>query len=200
MGCSLRALRPEALRVLATCLCMWIMIGRSPGAALQAPGSGWILVRSPERAVKTLYWQLFDETEVWTRVIPVGATGSKLPVTFVISATTKGKLFTVAPSYVTLLAQPDPRAYLPYDSLSFVVITEIGHHFDFVRDGTASRLNADCDSCASTAIIARLNSGVFRSLSTSRILSGNVLGLKFLLGPDDTAALAEFARQVKILN
>ena len=196
VACCLERVR----RVVGTFLLMWMIIGRSPGVAVQAPGSGWMVAPSPERAVKTLYWQLFDTTEVWTRVVPLDTTGSKLPLSFVISATAKGKSFNEAPPYVTVLAQPDPRAFLPYDSFSLLMITTNGDRFDFVRNGAASRLGAFCDGCSLTAIVARVDSAVFHRLSTSRTISGSVLGLSFFLGLDDTTALAEFARRVRILN
>ena len=38
---------------------------------LQGPGDGWAFVHDTGK-VKTLYWELFDTTEVWLRLIPEG--------------------------------------------------------------------------------------------------------------------------------
>ena len=41
---------------------------------LQGPGDGWAFVHDTGK-VKTLYWELFDTTEVWLRLIPEGGAG-----------------------------------------------------------------------------------------------------------------------------
>jgi hypothetical protein len=37
---------------------------------LQGPGDAWTLVQSPPRETRRVYWDLFQTTEVWLRLVP----------------------------------------------------------------------------------------------------------------------------------
>ena len=59
--------------------------------AAQSPGMGWVMVPS-DRVTKTLFWELFKKTEVWTQLAPATDDGSgrRMPVALVFSATFGG--------------------------------------------------------------------------------------------------------------
>jgi hypothetical protein len=173
----------------------------------QAPGSGWAVVPTPERTIKSLYWQLFDVTEVWTRIVPRIENGAgKLPASLIFYATVPGNQTLPSaqilrpPQEIMVLAQPDPLAVLPIPSLSFVLLTDSGERFDLIERGVASRLLPRCDSCSVEAILARLDSDTFRSLAKSKTMTAKVLGFKCVLDQGDMSALGEFARTIKSLE
>ena len=173
----------------------------------QAPGSGWVLVPTPERTVKSLYWQLFDVTEVWTRIVPHIENGAgTIPASLIVYATVPGnKTLPSAqvlhpPQEIMVLAQPDPLAVLPIPSLSFVLITDTGERFDLIERGVASRVLPPCDTCSVEAILARLDSDTFRTLVKSKTITGKVLGFNCFLDQADRGALVEFARAIKLLE
>jgi hypothetical protein len=198
-----------AVRRLFFILVLSGVIGHVASAAftvVQAPGSGWMLVPTPERVIKTLYWHLFDETEVWTRIVPRAVTDSqKIPVSLIIYVTMKDRIPSPrgrmqGPKEVKMLAQPDPLAALPFRNLSFVLVTDTGERIDLIERGLAFRLIPPCDGCAANAIFARIDAEMFRRLAESSTVEADVLGFKCRLDRADTAALVEFARYTKLVD
>jgi hypothetical protein len=162
-----------------------------------------MLVPTPERAIRTVYWDLFDKTEVWTRIVPRAAGGrAKLPISLVFSATFRRRVRSSAdivtpPGEIMVLAQPDPLAVLPIPNLSFAVATDRGA-YDFIEAGVAHRAVASCDSCSVDAIVARIDAELFRTIVDSRTVAAHVLGFRCTLDPADIDALRRFARHVKL--
>jgi hypothetical protein len=106
----------------------------------QAPGSAWAHVLTPERTIKTLYWKLFDKTEIWMRIVPEvenGSGTSKIPASLIIWVTYPGKILAAAdiktrPQEIMLQAQPDPLTIVNTLSLFFLVNDKI--LFDLVAN------------------------------------------------------------------
>jgi hypothetical protein len=177
----------------------------STSALTQAPGAGWILSPSPERVVKHLYWELFDQTEVWTRVVPrLEGEARPMPASLIFSVIVQGKRLTPdrianAARPITVLAQPDPRAVLPVPSTSFTLTTDTGQRFDLMRQGAATII-ATCDSCSSQAILAPLDASVFVALARATTITGDILGFHCVLEKADTRALADFGRATRLLQ
>jgi hypothetical protein len=173
-------------------------------AATQRPGAGWAVLPSPDKAIKLLYWELFDETEVWIRVVPqLTSSGTPIPASLIFSAIFKGKYLTTAaiprpPETVTLLAQPDPMAVLPVNSFSLRFVADGQTPLDFVERNQATRIMGSCDSCAAQGIITRVSAETLRSLTDNPQLAADVLGFKCQLDVSDLNALRDFARQTKI--
>jgi hypothetical protein len=194
----------EAMPMRRVALALVVAGLSSPGLLMaQAPGSGWAVAPGPERTVRTLYWRLFDRTEIWTRILPKDAGASRrLPFELIFSATFAGDVETAdrrkgsAPLEITILAQPSPVAALPIPSLSFVLVTDDGHRFDLVASGEASRPVSVGETCCAEQILARPDPATFRALARSKKLTGRVLGFECVLDDDDMKAVAEFARVV----
>ena len=196
------------IREMASRLAMLVVIAfftwQHEAGAQPGSGSGWMLIAIPEHTIKSLYWQLSDETEVWTRIVPSGLDGSHLPIDLIASVRFKGKAARPAepPTSVSVLVQASPIAALPYDVLSFVAVNERGERFDLVRSGmTAGLIPFNCaDGCAPNAIHAQVNPALFLGLARSKTIAGTVLGLKYRLDAADTAALLQFARAMGLTS
>jgi hypothetical protein len=69
-----------------------VVLGSLPLALLllQAPGDGWALVQDT-RQVKRLYWDLFQTTEVWLRLIPEDPDGKPPLVNLIFQAFFPGR-------------------------------------------------------------------------------------------------------------
>jgi hypothetical protein len=188
-------------RLLFTLVLLSVRAAAEPAMMSQAPGSAWVLAPTPERTVRTLYWQLFDSTEIWTRIAPKAPDASRpLPLNLIFSATFKGKVVTGqepgARPEITILAQPHPLAALPIPNLSFTVVPDDGRHFDLIANGMASRVPSLGDNCCSDAIVARIDDALLLALVKSKKITGHVLGFDYVLDRDDTDALAKFGSLV----
>jgi hypothetical protein len=176
----------------------------------QAPGTGWAVAPAPPRAIKQLYWELFNVTEVWTRIVPRLADDAskhrstrldaqQIPVSVIFSASLPGKDVgrARAPREITILAQADPLAYLPVPSFSLLFSASEGRVFDFVR---AADPIFPCDTCASNALLAHVQTDVFVALMRAEPIHCDVLGFRCEIDDADRRAIAEFARTIKLSN
>jgi hypothetical protein len=180
-----------------------LISGSSSPLMAQAPGAAWAIAPGPERTVKTLYWQAFDQRETWTRLVPKAADGTRpFPFDLVFSATFKGeppptgRPVATAPLQITILAQPSPIAALPIPSLSFVLVTDDGRRFDLISNGMATKLPSLGENCCNAAILARIDEGTLRALVRGKKITANILGFECVLDADDMRALSDFARSV----
>jgi hypothetical protein len=167
----------------------------------QAPGSGWATVPTPERTVKTLYWQLFHETEVWTRVVPTSQSGDSIPMSLIFVAILPGKVdlpvkSAQAPREVTLLVQPSPLALLTAASPSLQFTTR-GGVLDLIRLGIANVVPS-CDGCGSQPIRAVLDRRTFDEIANSGNIHCNIWNVGCELSQSDTDAIRAFARTIAI--
>jgi hypothetical protein len=182
------------------CVAGWLIATHVLSA--QAPGSGWATVPTPERTVKTLYWQLFNETEVWIRLVPEKKNGDSIPVSLVFIAILPGRVTlpastTDGPREIVLLAQPDPLAVLPAPNPTLRFTTDDGADLDMVRLGIANRPLA-CDGCTNQPIRARLSVETLRTIARSKTISCDVWGLNCELSLSDTDALRAFGRALAV--
>jgi hypothetical protein len=174
---------------------------------LQAPGDGWELVRAPPREIKRLYWDLFQTTEVWLRLVPEDRDGKPSPVNLVFQAFFPGR------------AERDPYSGLPREPkgpparlairaqpLPLTVIRELS--LRLVIDGNAVELTAPAnryrnlpcliatEDCTPSAVEADLEPSLLRSVIAARSVRGQALGFALQLTEADQVALVEFVTRI----
>jgi hypothetical protein len=181
-----------------------------PLAALlfQAPGDGWAIVQAPPREVKRLYWDLFQTTEIWLRLIPENPDGKPPLVSLIFQAFFPGRAERNpysglpqwpkrAPARLALRAQPLPRTVIRELSLRLQID---GDTFDLTTPGRYT--NRPCfvatEDCSPNAVEAELEPSILRSLISARTAGGQALGFQVRLTGADQAALADFAARIGI--
>jgi hypothetical protein len=185
-----------------TCVVVFALLMGAMHPAPQAPGSGWATAPSPERMVKVLYWQLFDKTEVWTRLVPMGSDKHPIPVNLILLAILPGRVTLPAgPKHrareITVLAQPSPLAVLPTPNPSLQVRSPAGLDFDFVRLGMAT-VPPPCTDCGNQPISAVIDIQTFDRIAQSDSLKCDIWGLTCELSIEDMRAIRALGRQVGI--
>jgi hypothetical protein len=176
---------------------------------LQAPGDGWAVVQAPPREVKRLYWDLFQTTEIWLRLIPEDPDGKPPLVNLIFQAFFPGRAERDpysglpqwpkgAPARLALRAQPLPLTLIRQLSLRLQIE---GNTLDLTRPGSRYR-NLPCfvatEDCTPNAVEAELEPSILRSLISAREVGGQVLGFQVRLTSADQAALTDFATRIGI--
>jgi hypothetical protein len=177
------------------------------GHAGQAgPGLAWMMVPSQEREIRVTYWRDFQQTEVWTYVVPK-APGSHparpLPMRLVVSGLVRGRAQTLQElaslpggSEVSVLAQPDPRAILPRSS-SFSWVSRDGHLVDLFRLGQANLgMCLDVDAGCNLSVAARMSTIQLLDLAREGPVEADILGFRCTLDASDTAALRSLVQHL----
>lgn len=174
---------------------------------LQAPGDAWTLVQSPPREIKRVYWDLFQTTEVWLRLVPEDRDGKPPLLSLVFHAFFPGpaerdpysglpRQPKGPPARVVVRAQPLPLTMIRELSLRLVVD---GNTVELT--GPTSRYrNLPCliatEDCTPNAVEADLEPSVLRSLTIARTVRGEALGFPIRLTEADQAALSEFVTRI----
>jgi hypothetical protein len=174
--------------------------------SLQAPGDGWALSQAPPREVKRVYWDLFQTTEVWVRLLPESPDGEPPLVNLIFQAFFPGRAkrnpYSGLPRWpkgeperLTVRAQILPLTVLRELSLRFVIdgntldLTGLGReyrHLGCLGPGT---------DCAPNGVEAEIEPSVLQSMITAQTVRGHALGLPIELREADQLALAEFAKR-----
>jgi hypothetical protein len=173
--------------------------------AAQSPGMGWVMVPS-DRVTKTLFWELFKKTEVWTQLAAQTDDGSgrRMPVALVFSATFDGKHLTSseiqkAPEQVHVTAQAGPMTVFTKMSLEFR--NADGTRVDLSAGADAHYLYPNgCNGCGATGIQGSMDASAVRALAASPNVKGEALGIPFVFARADRDALRDFARYVHIID
>lgn len=163
-------------------------------ALLQAPGDGWAFVHDTGK-VKTLYWELFDTTEVWLRLIPHGASGEAPLQNLIFQAFFPGKQPKGRPARLVVRALPLPLTIVREPMLRFSVD---GKALDLTADPSRFRyLYPVCSSedfwCPANGVEAELDPVLLGSMLIARSVVGEGLGFPFRLTAEDQRLLYEFA-------
>jgi len=175
----------------------------------QAPGDGWAMVQG-NREVKKLYWELFETTEIWTRLIPEDPDGKPPLVSLIFQAFFPGRAERDPynkglprdpkgpPARIVVQAQPLPLTVIRELSLRLVVD---GRSIDLT--GPTSRYhNLPClvasEDCVPNAVESELEPSTLRSLIAATSVSGEALGFPIKLADADRAALADFATRIGV--
>jgi hypothetical protein len=174
---------------------------------LQAPGDGWAIAQTQPREVKRLYWDLFQTTEVFVRLIPENPEGKPGLVNLIFQAffpgraerdpysglpkEPKGK-----PARIAVTAQPLPLTAIRELSLEFVVD---GKTIELTGPGHKYR-NLPClvatTDCIPNAVEAELELPILQLLITGKDVEGEALGFPIKLTEADIQALTEFVTRV----
>jgi hypothetical protein len=171
---------------------------------VQTPGSGWMLATpSPFRTVKSLFWEMANQTEVWVRLAPRSPKGEPIPAELVFSARYRGNLtkpeaIVTTPDELTLLAQGSPMVF--HVSLALTFVLNGGRTVDLLAPPAIYRTGSPCDTCGPTSVRATLDPKVLVDLGTSATVTANVLGMPCELDRADLEAVAQFARDIKVLK
>jgi hypothetical protein len=166
----------------------------------QGPGSAWAISPAPARTVTIRYWQLFDQTEIWVRIVPQALDkNGALPVDLIFSAIFSGRIqphgrSIPRPARLIVQAQPSPVAALPVSHQSLAFTTGAGRRFDLAKGAAAAV--SPCDECSADALVASLDPEVLKVLAASTAVTCQVLGFPCRLDPLDLNALAEFAERI----
>jgi hypothetical protein len=174
---------------------------------LQAPGDGSALVPLPLREVKRLYWDLFQTTEIWLRLIPENPEGKPPLVSLVFQAFFPGRAERDPysglprepkgpPARLALRAQPLPLTLIRELSLRLVID---GKRVELT--GPASRYrNLPClvatDDCTPNAVEAELQPSILRALIMARTVRAEALGFPVELTGADQVALTDFVTRI----
>lgn len=174
---------------------------------LQGPGDGWAFVQTPPRELKSVYWELFQTTEVWLHLIPEDPDGKPPLVNLVFQAFFPGRA--ERNPYSGLLREPKgppARLVLKAQPLPLTIVRELS--LRLVIDGRTVDLagpdnryrNLPClvatEGCTPYAVEAELEPSILRSLITARAVRGEVLGFPIELTEADQLAVAEFAKRI----
>jgi hypothetical protein len=172
----------------------------------QGPGDGWALVPD-SRQVKKLYWDLFQTTEVWVRLIPENPGGKPPLVGLIFQAYFPGRAerdpYTGqsrdprgAPSKLVLRAQPLPMTVVSQLTLKLAIDDKT---VDLTAPGASYRYLSPCnEGCAANAVAADIDAALLRSLVKAQVVKGEALGFPIRLTADDQRALVEFAARVGV--
>ena len=162
-------------------------------ALLQAPGDGWAFVHDTGK-VKTLYWELFDTTEVWLRLIPQRASGEAPLQNLIFQAFFPGKQPKGRPARVVVRALPLPLTIIREPMLRFSVD---GKALDLTADPSRFRylypVCSDASGCSANGVEAELDPALLGSMLIARSVTGEGLGFPFRLTAGEQKLLSEFA-------
>jgi hypothetical protein len=159
----------------------------------QGPGDGWALVPDA-RQVKRLYWDLFQTTEIWMRLIPGDPEGKPPLVSLIFQAFFPGRPETDAstglprepkgpPAELVLRAQPLPLTVVRELTLRLMVD---GKSVDLTGPGARYRYLYPCppgNVCPANAVAAEIEPSLLRLIVTAREVKGEALGLPIRLTP-----------------
>jgi hypothetical protein len=161
----------------------------------QGPGDGYNLAPSPPREIKTLYWELFQTTEIWVRLTPEGENRKPAPVSLIFIATFPGKKLAHEPTDINIRAQVDLRFVASKFSLK--LIPDPGELLDLAGPGANFEYYPRCPSgdCAVTGVISVVPWKVFGRMVQAKSIVGEALGLGISLREADLDALRAFAKR-----
>jgi hypothetical protein len=170
------------------------IVGITAQLFAQAPGGGWAALPSPENEVKSLYWELFSQTETWIRIVPRDPAGP-LPVSVVFSAIRSAKGDSSAPGVIHIFALPSPIASLPIPANSLRFTNESGITFDLVDGRHVEPLGGACDACSNQGIAATMSISEFAVLASSKTLDCDVFGFRCSVSQQGLQGLRELIKR-----
>lgn len=164
-------------------------------SSFQAPGVGWMMSPAAPREVKTLYWELFQTTEVWVRIVPEAHDKKPTLLSLIFIATYPGKDPKRTPPTITLQAQPDPLTVIT--RLSLKLTLRPGGFMDLAAPGRAFRYIYPCEGCTPSAIAAALSWEELNRFAQCEGFTGEALGFPVSFGSADCSAIQALARKLK---
>ncbi len=170
--------------------------------SLQTPGDGWKIVESPPREVKRVYWELYETTEVWLRILPEGPQGKPPLINLIFQAHFAGRAkrnpYTGLPQWPK--GEPERLAVTAH-ALPLTLISG-APTLRLVIDGNTIDLTGQdrkfryLGSPAVTGVDVEIEPALLESLMTVTTIQGQALGFPIKLSKPDQLALAEFAKRI----
>jgi hypothetical protein len=152
---------------------------------------------APPREIKILYWELFQTTEVWVRIVPEAHNGKPTLLSLIFFVTYPGKDLKRTPPTISLQAQPDPLTV--FKRLSLKLTLQPGGFLDLAAPGRDFRYIYPCgvgEGCAPGAIVATLSWEELNRFAKCERFTGEVLGFDVSFAAADSDALRDFARKL----
>jgi len=160
----------------------------------QAPGDGGALTDSKPGEIKSIYWDVFDTTEVWLRVSPEAADGKgPAPLRLVFQAFYPGRQPKGPPKRLGV------RVVGPAVADLSLRLTIDGKTFDLTGPEGSSRLLfpvPSCQECSANGVDAELKPSVLRALASAASAGGTALGVPFVISSSDRKALQAYVEQL----
>ena len=158
---------------------LYLLIALLPA---QGPGDGWWLVPGV-RQVDNLYYELFNTTEIWVRVIPEDPVGKPLLPSLVFKAFFPGRLpyrgddkrtleAKGPPSQLLLQAQVGPLSMIK--GLPTLRLVIDGTTVDLTGSGARYRYVYTCNHCSANGVEVELALSILHSLITARSVTGRL--------------------------
>ena len=164
--------------------------------ALQAP-MAWTL-DATQNTVRRVHTGPFEGlTMLWVRIAPKAQDPSVSPTSLVLVAEFKGKQPRMRPN-VTMHVATDVRFYPLVARVARLQMTiDRDPPIDFLAPGERTSIGYCCDDGAiPTSAIAALSAGRLDRLAIATTVSGDILGVPFVLDSTQLNAIAEFRRSV----
>lgn len=157
------------------------------------------VLQAPPGEVRSLYWELYQHTEVCVGLAPQPGPEGPSPVAFSLSFTYTGRDRKAPPAWVLLHVQLPPVFVVLTPSLRLVL--DQAERFDLTASPQLYRVTfppgcAGDSGCGFTGLEALLSREFVGRLAKAKEISGEALGVPFVLSPDARDALALFAEQV----
>ncbi len=164
--------------------------------ALQAP-MAWALDPA-QNVVRRIHEGPFEgHTMLWVRLAPKAKDPSVSPSALVLVAEFKGKHPRTRPD-VTMHVATDVRVYPLIARVARLQITiDRDPPIDFLAPGGGTSIGYCCDDGAiPTSAISALSAGRLDRLAIATTISGDILGVPFVLDGTQLKAIAEFRRSI----
>jgi hypothetical protein len=155
----------------------------------QAPGDGWAMARARPREVKSVYWELFQTTEVSLLLIPEVLDQEKPLVQLVFQAFCRGRRIETAPERLVIRALPLPLTGMKEPSLRLDVD---GKRTISSGSQTKPRLLYPPFGDQANGVEVGIEPEVLGALVLGKQIEGEALGFPIRLAKEDQDALGRF--------
>ena len=151
-----------------------------------------------ENVVRRVHRGPFEgHTSLWVRLAPKAKDPTVSPSSFVLVAEFKGKHPRTRPA-VTLHVATDVRFYPMIARVARLRMTiDRDRPIDFLAPGEPTSIGYCCDDASiPTSAIVALSAGLLDRMATGTTVSGDILGVPFVLDSTQLNAIAEFRRSL----
>lgn len=157
------------------------------------------VLQAPPGEVRSLYWDLYQHTEVCVNLAPQSGPEGPSPLAFSFSFTHTGRERKASPAFVVLHVQLPPTYVVL--SASLHIVLDQAERFDLTASQQLYRVTfpPGCTTeggCGFTGLDALLSRDAFAHLVKARVISGEAFGIPFVLSPDAGQALSLFAERL----
>jgi hypothetical protein len=197
-------LNKAAITFLALAVSLWTV--STATADCRVPRSGWALKPAKHGEIGELYWATQKYSELWIAFEPLiirpEDQGVVVPqILLIFSVCFPGKNLEKPVPAAQIRAQinrdfipasvPDPALEISIDNRPFSDLTKRFPHWTAYPDGCRPG-----DSCPHEAVIVDVPVPILRDMVAGRIVTGDVSGTRFEIGPAQLEQLARFVRRI----